>query len=685
MIISRRRRRKGALCLLFLLALGAASRAASSFTTSDNFIVNSFGLYCESSTEYTLDAFESTFYGVRPVVVEGAYLIATYPAHWMAPKRYRVEGARGTGIQTCTICPYDEFVAADGLNKMAYGLGGLPYEASPMYGPCLDLSRSVKTACVQNTLFYPPSFVGEYFYPDQSLFAPVYVGGTNAALFAQHAYLQGATLLTPTAPTLFGLGKTRVKQLIASIRIMDKNTLAVDELLTAEFTRVYTTVSPEGWLLWAQHQCNPGCHRNAEYQQVAVRTLDWQGQSAVLQHLNRQDTNGVQLDKLTRCHLCPPYHAAYNWNPGLDAPLSPNLEWNAIAQTCFPWFGAIPIFNSMDYYNLQIDRTEAHSSVGDGVLKPSVSSTYYASTPCASGYYNDVCGHTLRHYKQVAMNPSTPAAEAAAAALNAQCKPCPAGYHTDGQTGAWFCLPPPGLIFSEGGRGSLLAHVEGNQSIAWSRRNRIGYEFECGYKLEHCKQCALLGMSAMLPDEFNKLMILNVILQTMPCPQGFYCTHSFRTEPIACPADKPWSPAGSFSLSNCTCARGTFLNASDQCAPCLAINSCPTGEYLSGWTDCSWKNGMTSPGVCTRCTNVPPANAILMPGGGIEWSYPDRNETVVGGACPFQCATGYELVPYGNTNPPTDCAVVWQCEAVPPYKNKVCSPLSNKHTHTPFG
>jgi hypothetical protein len=82
-------RRKRAVVCLLLLAAGEVARGAG--ITSSPYFTVSYGTHCESITQYTLDAFESTYFGVRPVVVEGGYLIATYPAHSPDPKKYRVE------------------------------------------------------------------------------------------------------------------------------------------------------------------------------------------------------------------------------------------------------------------------------------------------------------------------------------------------------------------------------------------------------------------------------------------------------------------------------------------------------------------------------------------------------------------------------------------------------------------
>ena len=612
------------------------------------------GMYCDfgsSAPLYSLNFFQSTFYPVQPVTVDGTYLIAMYPP--LLTASYHVESVRSLSVSIpCSVCPYDDPI--DGISgRMAYGIGGVPYDPSPMYGPCLDNARSKKTACVQNTLLFPPTFVGEYFYYDQYTI-PAYSASTpNANNFSEHVYLYNDVLGTK-APTNFGLGMGRVKAQLALVQIVNKNDSSVNTQLTDQFKANYTTVSPQGWLLWGQHYCTPGCHRNAQYQQVQVRDSDWVNQSAVLQYLNRRDSGsapGTPL-LLIRCQVCPAYHAAYRWSSAMDAPSSETLQWNVIAPNCFPWFGAIPVLDSSGL-NFKLNYTLNHGAA-DGVVLPT-SNDYQQATPCPVNTYNDVCAHTYRY-------------ASSANSVKPQCKPCPAGTHTDGQIGAWFCLPAAGLIFSAGTRSSLLDAFDArvNQSIAWSRRSKIGYEFECGYLADHCKQCKLMGLTNMLPDAFNQQMILGPLLATQPCPEGMYCPHAFRVEPIACPASKPWSPAGSSVLANCTCAKGTYLNELNQCQACPDPSSCPFGKFLSDWTYCTTQNGPKKHPTCTECLNVPShGNAT---GTGIEYVYYNGGTTVIGGACPFKCQYGYVLTQTGKvaSNP---CANPWACVAVPPYTN----------------
>jgi hypothetical protein len=71
----------------------------------------------------------------------------------------------------------------------------------------------------------------------------------------------------------------------------------------------------------------------------------------------------------------------------------------------------------------------------NGVLNP-LENYYVTSAPCVPNTYNDVCAHTIKYFAK--NGPSN----------KAQCKACPDGYHTEGRSGAWYCLPPAGNIFS---------------------------------------------------------------------------------------------------------------------------------------------------------------------------------------------------------------------------------------------
>ena len=614
----------------------------------------------------TLKAFSSVLGPITPVRLEGGVVIASYPQLMTSPPTYQIEAVRGNGLLQCSFCPYDN--PPDGTAPTPLSAGGIAPERAPMYGPCLNRARSTKVACVQNTLLYPPTFVGEYFFPDQ---APRGGAIPNPDYFAEHRYFVKDRLVWGLLPSNFGIGRGKVQSQLATFSIKSSDG-TVNQTLTNQFFQDYLSPSTndEGWLMWSQHYCSFGCHRDSEVQTVAVRDQDWRNQSAILQFLNRKNADGTPIPNMTRCNLCPVHHASYVWIDVAAAPVKP-LIWNTMSRTCFPWFGAIPTLISANGFVLQTAPT-AHSLATDGVLTPT-SSNYVASTVCPVNTYNDVCAHAIQYYAQAARDLSFSADDRSLYLSKSGCKPCPlGGYHTDGQTGAWFCLPPAGnLLFN---RKLLLQYVrqttQNNESTAWARRDVLGYEFECGYLAEHCVQCASFNKPAgMLPDEFNQQMILAPLLQAVPCASGYYCPHPLHEAAKPCPAAKPWSPPGSSMLSNCTCAKGTYLNAQGLCEPCLAWNSCPSGTFRAGLTYCNTIDGAVSSGVCQDCTNKP-AQAVYA-GPGIESLYTNSSgASVQAGACPFVCAEGLALTGARKDGVQSNsiCLYQWQCAPLRPFK-----------------
>ena len=603
-----------------------------------------------------LNLFVSTLVPVQPVTYSNGMVTAIFPA--LMQERYQTEAVRGNGSTQCLFCPYQN--PPDGPNPILYEEGGRAFVRSPMYGPCLDLRQSLKTACTQNTLLYPPTFVGEYYYPDQVKMQETVLSDDNN--FAEHRLIVNESSVDKL-PTNYALGRGRITDMLAGSSFRNVDTGLINQTLTNQFFKDYTQLkdafdqSSEGWMLWGQHFCAPGCHRDAQYFNVAVREQDWKNKSAILQYLNRVNSDTTESLALTRCSLCPRYQASYWWSKAdneLQVPIA-HLSWNTLATVCYPWFGALPQLIALGFSTSHVDT---HSNETDGIIWP-LTSTYVTTLPCDVNTYNDVCAHSIRYYAKVAQGgpqdeTQTTLLTAEQANAKARCKPCPIGYHTDGKTGAWFCLPPPGQLMRN--RKMLLQYVDANnESIAWSRRDVLGYEFECGYLFKHCVQCPLFQMS-VLPDDFNQQKILTPLLNTMACAIGNYCPHPLRVEPILCPASKPWSPEGSSSVANCTCARGTFWNTV-ECETCHEWDSCPLGQYLKGLTDCTAKDGATSTGVCTPCTNKP-ASATYT-GSGIE-----RLASTNVGVCPFECAAGLSLI--GTESSP--CIKRWQCLPLSPFK-----------------
>ena len=72
----------------------------------------------------------------------------------------------------------------------------------------------------------------------------------------------------------------------------------------------------------------------------------------------------------------------------------------------------------------------------------------------------------------------------------------------------------------------------------------------------------------------------------------------------ACPASRPVSPAGSTSVSNCTCSAGGWWNGT-ACAPCT--RSCAVGGTYLPRSRCMGVNGATADAPCLACANVNPS------------------------------------------------------------------------------
>jgi hypothetical protein len=216
-----------------------------------------------------------------------------------------------------------------------------------------------------------------------------------------------------------------------------------------------------------------------------------------------------------------------------DATMPADPRFILISNDCYPWFGSVPLLASYvgEYditYVFANTTTIAHGQAIDGVMDPPDHSVYVA-VPCPVDTYNDRCAH-YHKYTAIGLLPTpTVHNQILPASQQPRCTPCPpGGYHTGGKTGAWFCLPPsgktalltplPGNPTSSALRGLLNMFVgplsssassSSNMSTLWSRRDILGYQWECGTKPEHCYQCAdVPGMQGKLPHEFNQEMIL---------------------------------------------------------------------------------------------------------------------------------------------------------------------------------
>jgi len=640
--------------LLLLMLL--SPRGASSTLSMPQYLVSS--ALCTAAPQATQVTFYSPTRGAPPpVIVQGSQLLVSYPAP--ITQSYYYEATRYNESK-CSFCPYSEY--PETLYPEYLLSGGVRMLPTPMYGPCLDGMPSTRTACTQNLILYPPDFVGEYFFPEQKLVPPTFqrlAFPSFAHKFIEGSFSTQITNVDPNtrtviSPTLYGLGRQYAVNSVSTFQVFSNGVLNTS--LSQQLQAPYLTDSgKEQWPKWEQHFCRPGCHRDSQYQQVTVRPSDYEGKSPTLAYLRR----GSSPLTLEKCNKCPPYQAAYNWGiftaAGIFDPTFPaNPLENVQSIDCFPWFGSVPVvvpfYSSAPYYRMR-NTVVYHNNVSvDGVAFPT-SNSYVQGVPCPQNTYNDVCAHTLL---MNVSSPTPPPADAAVA--QPRCKPCPpGGFHTNGP-GAWFCLPPPGQTAyipdpinnptQSPLRNLLNVYTDANgSSLLWARRDILGYEFECGYKPEHCYQCAAAGLPAgSLPDDFNQKVILKNILIWQPCPAGFYCPTALQT-PVQCPSALPWSPAGSFSLSQCTCKRGTYLSSSGNgtCQPCAARTACPSGQFMSGWTRCTQLDGATSGGVCTPCTNMPKAYAsYLSYGQGIEILNPTNGRYY--GFCPFVCDANTILV-----------------------------------------
>ena len=644
-------------------------RAVVSVLHMDTYIVNpTFCTVNVNAAAQPVQYFAPRMGPPSPVRVDGGQLLASYPV----PKtlNYFFEGAR-YNLSQCSFCPYSG--APEVLLPEYFLAGGMRIEHTAMYGPCLDGWPSTKIPCVQNLVLYPPDFVGEYFFPDQRVANPTLFPFP----FFAHEWVEGTfpgsiTNDGVSAPTNYALGKGSALSNLQTLRVMNIVSGLENITLSHEQQAPYLPEAGiERWPKWEQHFCRQGCHRDAQRQLVTVRPSDYQNKSATLAYLNRRSDGGVPL-VVVRCARCPRLHAAYNWGTISDPTMAANPAQNLVGYECYPWFGSVPtilprfVSGVGGSFVLNVTLVKNHSALDDGMSSPATNG-YFDSRACPPNTYNDECAHKFK-YDVIAATP-TPTAEMPAPAFSQPaCKPCPAGgWHTAGLSGAWFCLPPPGqtmlvpdlsLPQQSPLRNRMNVYrdsANGNMSLLWARRDILGVEFECGREPKHCYQCAAMGLtSTATPNDFNQQIILSNILQWASCPAKHYCPTALD-EPVACPSAFPWSPVGSSSIANCTCARGTYL-LQGVCTQCSDRAACPMGQFMSGWTRCTQYDGATSPGVCAPCTNLPPANAAYSPGLGREVLL--YTSGAYAGVCPFTCAAGTVLSGSRSCNADYACTAI---------------------------
>ena len=459
---------------------------------------------------------------------------------------------------TCCYCPYGEDPLL--LVPDTVAAGGISLSATPMYGPCFDGAAPRRLACYQNRLLYPPGVVGEYHYPRQALappanfprYAHLFVEGNTPTSVSNVVYSGTTTISAIKTASQYGLGRDAVLANLNGYQSISPGS-GTSVAQTAPFTSGYLTDSSTGherWAKWAQGFCDPACHRNAWGAFYVVQPADYAPSNPLNAYLARRvlAADGVTTlpVQVFRCMPCGPLQAAYTWGIvtalgtiDVDMPRDPRIL--EIWGDCWPWFGSVPTLqlstaSSPPTYVMGGYAKTAHSQAIDGFTYPSANVSYTAN-PCPVNTYNDKCAH---YHLYAARSNSPPTQYTTSAPPQPQCAPCPQGYHTAGRTGAWFCLPPAGytLLIPPGNPPSvcpvrtllnLYRDPLTNASLLWTRRDLLGYQWECGYTANQCYQCAtILGDATSTPDKFNKIAILSPLLQWQQCPSGYYCPTSLQ-------------------------------------------------------------------------------------------------------------------------------------------------------------
>jgi len=550
-------------------------------------------------------------------------------------------------IRRCQTCPYhwDKF-----------WMGDTPPSSSDknrfnnLYGPCFNGWPSIQTVCSQHPALAPKGFVGVYHFPIQMPFTqkiwnqsmyyppdiplPMHTYFTNGA--SSEAYESTANTVAKD-PSKYGLGKAAVQAWLKTVQLINKTTGKINEPLTADFLRPYSTINGvEQWLKWAQFFCFPGCHRDSRYTKVIVRPSDITNKPEnyyLTSYLNADNIG----DGITRCTKCPTHFAAYDWDISNDAPYHPKV--NILASQCYPWFGSIPsiLLDPDSGYQLNITYINHTNWFLDGIYSPETEEVV-GEIICPVNTYNRECAHAKRYY--YANNKMA----------QYSCTPCPSGYHTAGLTGQWYCRPLPGKIFTFAPFIKDPTNIWANRDLLNNQVQNLGFpELECGYKLAHCLQQPECNTpTPLLPNAFNEMYIFSKLLQDRPCAIGSYCPDPF-TE-ILCPTERPWSPPNSFSLANCSCYKGTYLS-NLICKPCTSTCTI-SGTYLPT-SQCMEKNGASQDAPCIPCTNLPSSNAIST-GIGFEFA------TSIG-ICPFTCTSGSILTRLSSSSI-TTCQSVYSCK-----------------------
>ena len=532
-----------------------------------------------------------------------ALYITDSPEYVITPP-YNFDGVYLNNTE-CQFCPYHE--RPDDISALPAHQSSL----MGMYGPCLDRQASMRLTCVQSESIHPPSLYGWLFFPDQR---PLYREfGESTEYKAKYAGSGGINYNFPMHRLLQGdsnVDSNGAKKPLASAygvsHLHYVNSFVNNPGLTRQF-------SPEDDYLWianTQYLCDYGCHRNQSLVTISGIDAAYAANMAFM-------LKGVSGQKIRKCTNCPPGHFSYWWqDPTLesyeDKPLS-QRAWPFTAQ-CWPFRGRIPQL-----------RLKPGTQTWEMTPYPSAQLQWVLDYECPVNTYWRSCAH---HFLKLAnVNGTKPT-----------CKPCPEGYHTDGQTGRWYCTPPAGQIFADSY--SLQNDLVALRDMLW--------EPQC-VMCQECQECLNKTMCEKVGNDaeaYNEAYIFKDLLLVIPCASGSYCPNARQdiVPETPCPANFSWSPEGSFSLLNCTCGAGFYRANSTACLPCTT--TCSPGFMFSA-SNCSLSTtqrgvGAASDSPCVPCANIPP-NAVAVQ---LASAYYFK-DIKVGGRfiteCNFQCNVGYFL------------------------------------------
>ena len=490
----------------------------------------------------------------------------------------------------CLYCPYHE----EPVTQVTWDR-----ELEPMYGPCLNLARSLPLQCIQlpdsgvtqNMTLRPEAFYGKLFFPEQRPLYTEFAGEHANELmdrysnrttrvgypYPVHMLLQPQNnLQSSLSPSMYGVTKTHFQEVWGCTTECDTN-----------------------WISITQQLCDYGCHRKQSLVQVHVTAAEAESHMELL----------PEDQEVMVCRDCPPGHTSYWWPDQLynngndykkDVPM-PLRAWPFTSQ-CWPFLGVQPNVvwnNAKKLYDFVGGKDRG---------KACPVNTYWRS-----------CAHYFLLSKRLNNGTETP------------CHPCPAGFDTRGKTGQWYCTPPPGTIFT----------YPPNFKYDYVNLRTLTQEPQCvTCQLPECARSDINNDA----EKYNEIMIFSKLLATKSCPEGYYCPDPFQDIPQQrCAAPFTLSPAGSSSQENCTCGLGQYRVNSTACLPCTT--TCAVGSKLR-LADCATKLGATQDAQCSACNLPPNASPVQLqdPTSGKWYYFRDVYVgTTVTAECHFQCNQGYYL------------------------------------------